>query len=203
MLAWTAGQGRFLDLTFFLISQQRWQHDAHVKLQKYASLCLDLNEEATMRNEEVIFLHKETESLRLQRDEMAGELEAARATIAQYERDAQERKVLETMLQYHESTGLDEAVAAIKMRDSIVEDLSARLRKTMDVLQLEREQQRQRRQIIFPTQRTSASAEQQNLEASLESTRAALEEVQCISQQRESEWVARINDLERQLKDKM
>ena len=158
----------------------------------------------------MIFLHKETESLRLQRDEMAGELEAARATIAQYERDAQERKVLETMLQYHESTGLDEAVAAIKMRDSIVEDLSARLRKTMDVLQLEREQQRQRRQIIFPTQRTSASADQQNLEASLESTRAALEEVQSelqslqrISQQRESEWVARINDLERQLKDKV
>lgn len=190
--------------------RQRWQHDAHVKLQKYAGLCQDLNEEATIRNEEVISLHKEVGSLRLERDQMAAELETARATIAQHERDAQERKVLETKQQYYESKGLDEADAAIKKRDAVIEDLSTRLRKTLDILEVEREQQRQRRQIIFPSQRVFATTDQQDLYTELKNTRASLEEVrselhslQRTSQQREAEWMARIESLERQLKDKV
>lgn len=197
-------------LIYIPVLQQRWQHDAHVKLQKYAGLCQDLNEEATIRNEEVISLHKEVGSLRLERDQMAAELETARATIAQHERDAQERKVLETKQQYYESKGLDEADAAIKKRDAVIEDLSTRLRKTLDILEVEREQQRQRRQIIFPSQRVFATTDQQDLYTELKNTRASLEEVrselhslQRTSQQREAEWMARIESLERQLKDKV
>jgi hypothetical protein len=155
----------------------------------------------------VISLHKEVDSLRLERDEMAGELETAQATIVKYERDAHERKLMETKLQYYESKGLDEADSAIKTRDAIIDDLSARLRKTLDILQVEREQQRQRRQIIFPTQRTSVSADQQDIETELNSTRFELEEVRSelhslrrTSRQRETEWKTRIETLEGRLK---
>ena len=178
--------------------QQRWQHDAHVKLQKYASLCKDLNEEATLRNEEVISLHKELDSVRLERDQLAGELEMARAVIANHERDALERKKLEERLQEYESRGLDEAEHAIKTRDFVIADLSHRLEKTLDILELEREQQRQRRQIIFPMQRPhSISTDQGDLATELKNTKARLSDVQAelhalqrLTEQ--SEWVSQI-----------
>lgn len=179
--------------------QQRWQHDAHVKLQKYASLCKDLNEEATLRNEEVISLHKELDSVRLERDHLAGELEMARAVIANHERDALERKKLEERLQAYESRGLDEAEHAIKTRDFLIADLSHRLEKTLDILELEREQQRQRRQIIFPMQRPSISTDQGDLAMELKNTKARLSDVEAelhalqrLTERKETEWVSQI-----------
>ena len=189
-----------------LCFQQRWQHDAHVKLQKYAALCKDLNEEATLRNEEVISLHKELDSLRVERDQMAGELETARAVIANHERDALERKKLEERLQQYESRGLDEAEHAIKTRDFVIADLSCRLEKTLDVLELEREQQRQRRQIIFPTQRPSVSNDQADLATELKNTKARLSDVQAelhalqrLTEHKEAEWISQIGAFEGEL----
>lgn len=186
--------------------RQRWQHDAHVKLQKYAALCKDLNEEATLRNEEVISLHKELDSLRLERDQMAGELEVARAVIANHERDALERKKLEERLQQYESRGLDEAEHAIKTRDFVIADLSHRLEKTMDVLELEREQQRQRRQIIFPIQRPPTSTDQGDLATELKNTKARLSDVQAelhalqrLTEHKEAEWISQISSFEEEL----
>jgi hypothetical protein len=189
-----------------LFFQQRWQHDAHVKLQKYATLCKDLNEEATLRNEEVISLHKELDSVRLERDQMAGELEIARAVIANHERDALERKKLEERLQQYESRGLDEAEHAIKTRDFVIADLSYRLEKTLDVLELEREQQRQRRQIIFPVQRPSVSNDQADLATELKNTKARLSDVQAelhalqlLTDHKEAEWMSQIGAFEKEL----
>ncbi len=131
-----------------------------------------------MRNEEVISLHKEVDSLRIERDQMAGDLEIARAVIANNKRDAVERRKLEEKLLQYESRGLDEAENAIKTRDAIIADLSARLEKTLDVLEIEREQQRQRRQIIFPTQRVSLSSDQEDLASELRNTKARLAQTQ-------------------------
>lgn len=186
--------------------QQRWQHDAQVKLQKYAGLCKDLNEEAMLRNNEVISLHKEMDLLRSERDQLAGELEAARATILEYEKDALERKKIDAKIQHYESKGLDEAEVAIKRRDAIIVDLSTRLEKALDLMELEREQQRQRRQIIFPTQRASVSGEQHDVATELKMTKDTLSDVQAElhalqlnSKKREAEWLSRIEALERQL----
>lgn len=190
--------------------QQRWQHDAHVKLQKYAALCKDLNEEATLRNEEVISLHKELDSLRIERDQMAGELEIARAIIAGHERDATERKRLEAKILQYESRGLEEAEAAIRTRDIIIDDLSVRLAKALDVLETEREQQRQRRQIIFPTQRASHSCDQEDLTTELRDTKARLSEVQSelhslqrLTENKEADLMSQIDALRRQLNAKI
>lgn len=186
--------------------RQRWQHDAHVKLQKYAALCKDLNEEATIRNEEVISLHKELDSLRQERNQIAGELEVARAVIANHEKDALERKKLEERLQQYESRGLDEAEHAIKTRDFVIADLSYRLEKTLDVLELEREQQRQRRQIIFPIQRPPITYDQGDLETELRNTKARLSDVQAelhalqrLTEHKESEWLSQVGAFDEEL----
>jgi hypothetical protein len=131
----------------------------HEKLHKYSSLCKDLNEEAEFRNEEALKLHSESNAVRIQRDEMATELEELRARVTYYERNEQERRKSELILQDYEQNGLDGVDQAIQTRDTIIADLAGRLERALDCLDLEREQQRQRRQIIFPTQRTSQSTQ--------------------------------------------
>lgn len=154
--------------SFWFLSQSRWQYDAHAKLQKYAHLCKELNEEAELRSEEVLVLHKELEDARCERDEIASELEKARARISEYERNDVERQKAELTIQRYEERGLDGADTAIKTRDMIIADLTTRLGRALDCLELEREQQRQRRQIIFPsprqghTQNTSLSNSSSN-----------------------------------------
>ena len=67
--------------------QAHWQQEMQVKVQKYATLCQDLNEEAALRNEEALTLHRELDAVRAERDKMATELEKASAIIPQYEKN--------------------------------------------------------------------------------------------------------------------
>ena len=164
----------FLAVTLF---QTRWQQETQVKIHKYASLCRDLNEEAALRNEEAIALHKELDVVRGDRDSTATELEKARALIAKYERNEVERKKSDLILEEYEKNGLDGVNKAVQTRDMIIEDLTGRLERTLDMLEHEREQQRQRRQIIFPAQRPSQNVDGRNgeeLEAELRSTKDSL-----------------------------
>lgn len=191
------------------LSQARWQQETHVKIQKYASLCKDLNEEASLRNEEALVLHKDLDAVRTERDDMATELEKARALIARYEKSEQERKKSELILQQYELKGLDGADRAVQMRDAIIVDLTGRLERALDMLELERAQQRQRRQIIFPNQRPSQSLDgrlTEESESELKSTKYALLECQSTveslkrdADKKEMEWKFRIENLERQL----
>jgi hypothetical protein len=173
-------------------------------------LCKDLNEEASLRNEEALALHKELDSVRAERDDTATELEKARALIARYERNEEERKTSELILRQYEQKGLDGADRAVQTRDSIIVDLAGRLERALDMLELEREQQRQRRQIIFPTQRPSQKSLDgrigEELEAELKGTKYSLRECQSAREslkrdadKKEMEWKVRIEILERQL----
>ena len=188
--------------------KERWQHDANVKIHKYADLCASLDQEATLRSEEAIALHREVVLLRTGRDELALELEKAKATISKYERDNLERKEMEQRLLRYEESGLDGAESAIKTRDNIISDLSSRLDKTLNLLAFERQQHLQRRQIIFPSPRTIQASEAGKDEpaAELATTKAALQEAQAnlesirrSSERSEIEWKLRIESLERQL----
>jgi hypothetical protein len=180
-----------------------------VKLQKFSSLCTDLNEEADLRNEEALTLHNELASVRTERDGMATELEKAQAIIARFERNEQERTQSELIMQRYEQTGLDGADRAIKTRDSIIADLADRLECALDLLNLEREQQRQRRQIIFPAQRSTQSIDGrvgEDLEMELKGTKeslrdcqVAMEKMQRDTEKRELERKVKIENLERQL----
>jgi hypothetical protein len=196
-------------LTHELLFQASMQQEMHGKLQKYAALCKDLNEEAEFRNEEALNLHIELDSVRRQRDEMATELEKVRARLADHERNDKERRKSELLLQQYEQKGLDGVDREIKTRDAIVEDLATRLERTLDCLSFEREKQRQRRQIIFPNQRASINMQGRaggQLEAELRATRDSLHDSQCTveslrleNKNKEIQWMARFERLEKQL----
>ena len=114
------------------------QKDARTKLQNFSSLCRDLNEEAAIRNEEAIELHKEIDSVRSDRDKISAELETAKAMIANYENRIKERPRVDVIVQNLESN-IDGADRAIKTRDRIIVDLSTRLERALQVLETERE----------------------------------------------------------------
>eukprot|EP00980_Cylindrotheca_fusiformis_P011518 scaffold2708_cov119-Cylindrotheca_fusiformis.AAC.6 len=155
--------------------------ELHERLQKYASLCRELNEEAEFRNEEAHNLHIELKSVRMERDKLAVELKEMRAILDDYERNDQERRKSELLLQQYEQKGLDGVDREIKTRDEIINDLSTRLERALECVKFEREKQRQRRQIIFPVQRTSQDFEgrtDQELEAELRATRESLHNAQ-------------------------
>lgn len=147
--------------------------------------------------------------VRGERDQTATELEKARATIAQHERNEVERNKSELMIRQYEQKGLDGADRAIKTRDSIITDLAGRLERSLDCLEFEREQQRQRRKIIFPAQRASQSQDGCNgeeLEADLRNTKDLLRESQSSmdslqrdAARKELEMRVRMENLERQL----
>ena len=185
------------------------QQEMYVKFQKYSTLCKDLNEEAEFRNEEALNLHNELNAVRSQRDQMTTEIEKLRARISQYERNDQERRKSELLLQQYEQKGLDGVEKAIQCRDGIIQDLAARLERALDCLRQEREQQRQRRQIIFPTQRPThyvqgrsgveVEAELKSTKESLQACQDTVESLKRENKRRELEWMVRLEELERQL----
>jgi hypothetical protein len=114
-------------------------------------LCKELDEEAALRNDEAIALHDQLDVVKEERDGLATEVEQLRARVAFLERKEKEQAMSAIMLHKYEEHGLDQTGKAIAMRDTIINDLVGRLERALDLVQLEREQQRQRRQIIFPS----------------------------------------------------
>jgi cell division protein FtsB len=204
-LAWRL----FICLThFYFFSQARWQQDTHFKLQKFANLCKDLNEEAALRNEEALSLHQELGVIRSERDEMATEIEKLKGQLAIQERREQEHGKVEETLKEYEQKGLDGADKAIQSRDAIILDLAGRLERALDTLDVEREHQRQRRKIIFPAARASITDTGDERESELKETKEALREslsamdaMRHDSHNKEIAWKARIESLERQVVD--
>jgi hypothetical protein len=201
-----------LSNSLVLFSQARWQQDTHFKLQKFANLCKDLNEEAALRNEEALSLHQELGVVRSERDEMATEIEKLKGQLAIQERREQEHQKAEETLKRYEQKGLDGADKAIQTRDAIILDLAGRLERALDTLEVEREQQRQRRQIIFPIARASSSRAastpdiNDELESELKETKEALRQslsamdaMRHDSQNKEVAWKVRVESLERQV----
>jgi len=154
------------------------QDEMHQKIQKYAELCINLNEEAENRNEEALNLHAELNSVSRQRNEIATEVESLRARIAESEKYERERRHAELLLQKYEEHGLDHLSREIGMRDAIIEDLSDHLDHALDSLSIERETQNQRRQVIFPKHersKKSSAARETATEQELRATRDALQ----------------------------
>mmetsp|Transcript_41973 Transcript_41973/g.101139 ORF Transcript_41973/g.101139 Transcript_41973/m.101139 type:complete len:500 (+) Transcript_41973:148-1647(+) len=165
------------------------QDEMQQEIQKYADVCVKLNEEAEFRTEEAMNLHVELDSVSRERDEMATEVETLRAKVAEYERRDEERRKAEEILQQYEEHGLGFATREIGARDAIIQDLSKRLEFALDTLSMEREKQNQRRHIIFPNQRnqhnssSDTTAMEQELKATKESLQRAEETIEFLQRQ--------------------
>jgi len=127
----------------------RWQNDMHLKLSKFALMCKELNEESAKRSRDALSTKQELSAAIAERDALASKVEILGAKIARLERENLENKLLRDTLSQKDNDRLDQYEAGIIQRDTIIRDLTEKLKMTMDTLQNERQMQRDRR-IIFP-----------------------------------------------------
>lgn len=198
----------------------------HIKLDKSANLSRNLNNESCFRLEESQALKDELDEVKTERDRMAVELEELRAALQVNKREREEHRRVQEKMAAYESEGLRQAGQAIAVRDDMIAKLTTRLGATLDTLTLEREQQRQRRQIIFPPRSSkgrncyyqgsvqtsnpnssypdngNADEEVTRLRAQLLESERRLHSIQCEAKQQEMALLFRCETLEKQLNDK-
>mmetsp|Transcript_10796 Transcript_10796/g.30926 ORF Transcript_10796/g.30926 Transcript_10796/m.30926 type:complete len:650 (-) Transcript_10796:63-2012(-) len=204
-----------------------WKQETHPKIQMFASLCKELDEEATLRNAEANSLHDELEKVVMERDTLATELAKLKVDAQQLEVHQTENRQLKAKLQFYEEHGINGADESIKARDHIIEQLMLRLKKATDTLDAEREQHLQRRKIIFPRPASSnvngssstsggggslnnsnsaavESSERSELRAtktSLQEAENAIEKLKLEHHRKELEWIRQMEQLKRKAED--
>ena len=189
----------------------------HLKLEKFAHLCDNMNNESAVRGEDYRVLKNELENVRAERDQLMGEVDELRAAASVHEKEREDHRRIQDRMTTYENRGLQQLEDGINLRDQTIAKLSARLETTLDTLATEREQQRQRRQIFFPKGSGGGNAENStgtvgnnqadnNLEAEVERLRAALletqrkmETCQLEAKQRETALLFRCDVLEKQV----
>ena len=114
-------------------------------------ICKTLNDESSIRRQEALTLEDEVRDLKKERDELATEMQRLRVEVSLHKQEQQEHRILRERMVAYENYSLERADKAIRERDEMIAELTNKLERTIDTLQIEREQQRQRRQIIFPT----------------------------------------------------
>jgi hypothetical protein len=85
---------------------------------------------------------------------MAKELFRLRAQVQSQENQRAEYAETKKKLREYETRGLDRADDAIQSRDRTISELSFKFEQSLDLLELERAQPQQRRQIIFPLRKS-------------------------------------------------
>lgn len=108
--------------------------------------------------------------VRADRNSLQSEVESLQARIALYEKEDVENDRVSQSLREIEKDGLDDADTAIEERDAALKSLTSQLRRTLDSLEMERRQQKQRRQIIFPSTNQAKKATSMNAKQANESS---------------------------------
>lgn len=188
-------------------------HDMHFKHSKISMFCKELNDESSIRKQEAVKLEAEVCELKKERDSLATEVQRLRSEVSLLELEKQEHRLLRETLTHYENGVLGRADEAILERDKMIADLSVRLERTIETLQIEREQQRQRRKIIFPVEKSMhppeilSSKNMATLEEELRIAKEAAKSSQKLLEatikeatQRDDALKARCEDLERRLK---
>lgn len=135
-----------------------WQNDMHLKLEKFAMMCKNLNEDAAQRTNEVKELTSKLEKVTTERNGLVSQVETLKARVGLYEGESVVQSRLRDNFEKGEASALDLFDKAMKARDETIEDLSNRL--TIALEEVERNRlstNSMRRQIIFPSSRTSSS----------------------------------------------
>jgi hypothetical protein len=95
-------------------------------------------------------LKYELKVVQSERDAMAEEILKLNAQVAAREKERAEYDEMKRRLLEYEGQRLDRSDDVIRSRDRMIVELSSKLERSLDQLEMERTQQRLRRQIIFP-----------------------------------------------------
>lgn len=138
-------------------------------------ICKTLNDESSIRRQEALALEEEVRELTLERDKLATDVQRLRTESSIHEQEEQELELLRERMTSYEKHSLERAEGAIRERDEMIGNLSSKLERTLETLQIEREQQRQRRQIIFPGTKSVEESSSVDVAALQEELRKAKE----------------------------
>jgi type III secretory pathway component EscV len=174
-------------------------------------ICKELNEESSIRKQEAVTLEADVCEFKKERDSLATQVQQLRAEVSLHKQEKQEHRLLRETLTQYENGSLDRADEGIRARDELIADLSVRLERTMETLEMERELQRQRRQIIFPVAKSTPEIPFSKNVAALEEELRIAKEAATFSQnlleaskkeaaQREATLIAHCEELARRLK---
>jgi len=133
-----------------------WQNDMHLKLEKFAMMCKNLNEDAAQRSNEVKELTSKLEKVTSERNGLVSQVETLKARVGLYEGESVVQSRLRDNFEKGEAGTLDLFEKAMKSRDETIEDLSKRLTVALEEVEnIRLTNTSMRRQIIFPPSRPS------------------------------------------------
>ena len=135
-----------------------WQNDMHLKLEKFALMCKNLNEEAACRRNEA----KETKALldmmTSERNALVSEAAVLRAQLNIHKEECSDQSLLRVKWEQERMEMVKDKELAIKHRDQIIDDMARRLELAVTTIEGERKLQIMRRSIIFPQSRPQPSS---------------------------------------------
>ncbi|KAL3770583.1 hypothetical protein ACHAWO_000943 [Cyclotella atomus] len=128
-----------------------FQNDMHLKLDKFAMMAKNLNEEAAKRSNEVKETKATLEAVTSERNALISQVETLKARVELYEKEGVDYEKMRKEWETNELQRLSEMECERKNQDAIIRDLTSRLNLAVKTIESERRQQQQRRQIIFPS----------------------------------------------------
>ena len=118
---------------------------------QFAMMCKNLNEEAAHRSNEV----KETKALldkmTSERNTLVSQVDTLKTRVELYQEENLQQSNVREEWEKEKAALLSSIDKAVKDRDDIIADFSARLELAVETIDNERKQNRVRRQIIFPS----------------------------------------------------
>lgn len=134
-----------------------WQNDMHLKLEKFAMMAKNLNEEAAKRSNEVKETQAALEKVTSERNALVSQVEMLKARVKLYEDESIDYENMRKEWENVELQTLIDMERVRKDQDAIIRDLSLRLDLAIKAIESDRRQhQQQRRQIMFPGSRTNS-----------------------------------------------
>ena len=134
-----------------------WQNDIHLKLEKFALMCKNLNEEAAHRSNEVKETKVLLDKMTNERNTLASQIDTLKARVELYQGENVEQSRLRQEWEQERLRLLNSLDQTMKERDAMVNDLTTRLELAAETIENERKQHTMRRQIIFPTNNTKST----------------------------------------------
>ena len=127
-----------------------WQNDMHLKLEKFALMCKNLNEEAASRSNEVKETKRELEKMTSERNTLVSQVDTLKARVALYEEESVGYARLREGWT-EDKTALVSATEGLTRRQAeTIAELENRLERSVDALECERRSNSSRRKIAFP-----------------------------------------------------
>mmetsp|Transcript_25154 Transcript_25154/g.59813 ORF Transcript_25154/g.59813 Transcript_25154/m.59813 type:complete len:493 (+) Transcript_25154:98-1576(+) len=127
-----------------------WQNDMHLKLEKFALMCKNLNVEAASRSNEVKETKRELERMTSERNALVSQVDTLKARVALYEEESVGYARLREGWTEDKAALVSATEGLTRRQADTIAELESRLERSIDAIECERRGNSSRRKIVFP-----------------------------------------------------